>query len=284
MAEFFPHQVTKDSEGEFAPPPAPPQEMVPTPREPEAAELLPDTETPTRRRKIGKWIAGTLSGVVLLGGAGFIGAKLSREAGGNSLPPENPETTTSASQIPGPVETTTATQETRTEKYSEITPNTRVFATNNMMTFNEAKDKLMDVSLGEAPSEQEAKRQFHVILRNGANANTEAPAQDIRGGKDGLIEFNKKLLPKLLEDTGIQPGSDAYGLIERLNTANIKDGTYAKFAQTGGEIKAERYRRIGPNEEELVESKTFKVTGDPKPNAQLDLWEYPGFKLAEQKK
>lgn len=285
MTEFGPQVTNKDNEREFTPPATPPQEMVPAPRWPDAAESIPDTSTPLRRRQFGKWVAGIVGGTVLLTGAGFLGAKLAREAEGtNNQPPKGPETTTSAPQAIGTVETTIPTQETRAGEYTEISPNTRVFAQNNIQTFNEVKNNLMDVSQSEALSVEEARKQFPVILRNAANVNTEPPAQDMRGGKDSLINFNKKLLPELLVDTGIQPGSDGYKIIQEFNTDNIKDGTYAQFKQEGDVIKAERYKTIGPNIAELVESKTFKVTGDPVPNAKLRVWEYPGLKLAEQKK
>ena len=265
----------------------PPQSLeVPTQRKPEHDSEPTST---VDRRKLGKKIIATITGILLLGGGVAFAKLASRET--NNLPPRNPEPGASATPFPATGERSLmpTTAEKQPRNY-EFNANTRVFAANNVESFMEAQSRF-NIDKGVAPSERLALAQFPRLLQNAANINNrEVPARELSKttSQAELIAYNTDsngLIATMLSTTGIKPGSAAFNLIAKHNELNIKEGTTSQFKLENNKLIAERIKRIENSElGGPVETEEYDVSGGVDLRGETQLWEYGRVDLTKIEK
>lgn len=209
---------------------------------------------------------------------------ISRLVSHESTEPRGNDTVATSTPFPTTEVAAEKTTEAPKKTEREITADTRLSLGGDRVSFYEAQTKF-EVPDALALSEAGALRYFPGVLQNTANANADKIALDIYKDKDTIAEVNDALLPKLLENTGIEEDSPLYRLFKDINRKNLEEETKARVKLTGNTLTITRTRSInGSDLGDIIETRSFTTTGKPKLDTSTEMWKFDGMTLTEQKK
>lgn len=242
-------------------------------------------ETPEQKEAFLKRYQKAIAALAVVGVAAAAWG-ISRLASHESSEPKGNETV--ATSTPFPPSTSKAAVERTTEapKKTErkITADTRLSLGDDRASFYEAQAKF-DTPDALVLSESGALKHFPVVILNTLNANVDKIALDIYKDKDTVAEVNDVLLPKLLENTGIEEDSPLYKLLKDINRKNLDEETKARVKLTGNTLTITRTRSLnGSDLGDVIEMRSFTTTGRPNLDTSTEMWKFGGMTLAEQKK